>query len=62
MAACGESDEVTVIIKWSGKEYTIDHVPLSEKVRYLKDRITDKTGVLPERQKLLGVKYKGKIS
>ena len=59
MAAGSETNEVNVIVKWSGKEYLIQHISLTETVRYLKDLIKDKTGVLPERQKLLGLKYKG---
>ena len=62
MAACGEANEISVIVKWSGKEYSIENISLSETVRYLKDVIKDKTGVLPERQKLLGLKYKGEIT
>jgi len=58
MAASEESD-ICVIVKWSGKEYPIEHLSPSETVRYLKDLIKEKTGVLPERQKLLGLKFKG---
>ena len=57
MAAC---DAVCVTIKWSGKEYSIDKLSPTDTVGYLKEVIKEKTGVLPERQKLLGLKYKGK--
>jgi len=59
MAACAESKELNVIVKWSGKEYLVENLSPSETVRHLKDTIREKTGVLPERQKLLGLKYKG---
>ena len=51
--------ELCVTIKWSGKEYPIDNLSPSDTVKSLKELIKDKTGVLPERQKLLGLKYKG---
>lgn len=57
MAAC---DAVCVTVKWSGKEYSIDKLSPTDTVGYLKEVIKEKTGVLPERQKLLGLKYKGK--
>lgn len=59
MAASEEASDICVIVKWSGKEYPIEHLSPSETVRYLKDLIKEKTGVLPERQKLLGLKFKG---
>lgn len=62
MAAAKEPGGVNVIVKWSGKEYVLEDVPLHETVQYLKNLIKEKTGVLPERQKLLGLKYKGKLS
>lgn len=62
MAAGSEVSEVNVIVKWSGKEYLIEHISVTETVRHLKDLIKDKTGVLPERQKLLGLKYRGKVT
>ena len=54
-------EELCVTIKWSGKEYPIDNLSPSETVKSLKELIKDKTGVLPERQKLLGLKYKGTV-
>lgn len=62
MAASSDTvEELCVTIKWSGKEYPIEHLSPSETVRSLKELIKDKTGVLPERQKLLGLKYKGTV-
>lgn len=48
-----------VIVKWSGKEYLIENIALNDTVGDLKHAIQQKTGVLPERQKLLGLKYQG---
>ena len=60
MAANSDTvEELCVTIKWSGKEYPIDNLSPSDNVKSLKELIKDKTGVLPERQKLLGLKYKG---
>lgn len=53
------AEELCVTIKWSGKEYPIENLSPSDTVKFLKELIKDKTGVLPERQKLLGLKYKG---
>ncbi|GAB6025439.1 Ubiquitin-like domain-containing CTD phosphatase 1 [Chamberlinius hualienensis] len=49
-----------VIIKWGGKEYKINDLSYSETVYDLKKSVQHETGVLPERQKLLGLKVKGK--
>lgn len=51
---------VNLIVKWAGKEYSIPDLPLHGCVMDLKHAIFEKTGVLPERQKLVGVKCKGK--
>ena len=62
MAANSDTkEELCVTIKWSGKEYAIQNLSPSDTVKSLKDLIRDKTGVLPERQKLLGLKYKGTV-
>lgn len=58
MAATG-AETLCVVVKWSGKEYSIEDLCLSDSVGHLKERIKGKTGVLPSRQKLLGLKYKG---
>ena len=57
--AASEGDVVKLVIKWSGKEYTFENIQKSSTVADLKQMICDKTMVLPERQKLLGLKYKG---
>lgn len=51
-----------IVVKWNGKEYDIkdDDLTHSDTVADLKSVIQKKTGVLPGRQKLLGLKYKGK--
>ena len=59
MAGSREDLEFCVTIKWSGKEYLIRNISPSDTVWQLKNLIKEKTGVLPERQKLLGLKHKG---
>ena len=49
----------TLVVKWSGKEFHISEMSESETISDLKNAIEKLTGVLPERQKLLGLKYKG---
>lgn len=46
-------------VKWAGKEYLIPDLPQHACVVDLKDAIFKKTGVHPERQKLVGMKCKG---
>lgn len=53
--------EVSIIIKWSGKEYPITDLTEHCTVAILKHEIMKKTQVRPERQKLLNLKYKGKV-
>lgn len=48
-----------VVVKWNGKEYLIENLDGNDTVGDLKQVIQQKTGVLPERQKLLGLKYQG---
>ena len=48
-----------LLIKWSGKEYKISGLAERASVLDLKEAIRKETGVLPDRQKLLGLKYKG---
>ncbi|ESO95032.1 hypothetical protein LOTGIDRAFT_117394 [Lottia gigantea] len=50
-----------LIIKWSGQEYVISGLVETDTVADLKDAVFKKTNVLPERQKLLGLKIKGKL-
>ncbi|KAK3908000.1 Ubiquitin-like domain-containing CTD phosphatase 1 [Frankliniella fusca] len=51
---------IKIVVKWSGKEYEIDSLLLTDTVATLKETIRKRTGVLPERQKLLNLKHKGK--
>uniref|UniRef100_W5MSJ5 Ubiquitin-like domain-containing CTD phosphatase 1 n=1 Tax=Lepisosteus oculatus TaxID=7918 RepID=W5MSJ5_LEPOC len=53
---------VSVIIKWGGQEYSITTLCEEDTVFDLKQSIKSLTGVLPERQKLLGLKVKGKAA
>ncbi|KAM9782189.1 ubiquitin-like domain-containing CTD phosphatase 1 [Syngnathus typhle] len=53
---------VSVIIKWGGQEYAITSLCEDDTVMDLKQSIKTLTGVLPERQKLLGLKVKGKAA
>lgn len=52
---------VSVIIKWGGQEYSISSLSEEDTVMDLKQSIKTLTGVLPERQKLLGLKLKGEL-
>ena len=51
--------DTEITVKWSGSEYKITDFRPNDTVADLKDKIREKTMVLPERQKLLGLKYKG---
>ncbi|XP_023323187.1 ubiquitin-like domain-containing CTD phosphatase 1 [Eurytemora carolleeae] len=53
---------MNVHVKWAGKEYEITDVDPSQDVLALKVKIMNKTGVRPERQKLLNLKIKGKAA
>ena len=55
-----ENSPNSLVIKWSGKEYKIEGLEPNMDVSELKKLIHAQTGVLPERQKLLGLKFKGK--
>jgi len=48
-----------IIVKWSAKEYTITGLQTTSTVLELKNLIYAETLVLPERQKLLGLKCSG---
>lgn len=52
--------EVEIVVKWSGEEYKVSGLSGAQCVKDLKSEIQRQTGVFPERQKLLGLKYKGK--
>lgn len=54
-------EEITLTVKWSGKEYTV-RVCGDDTVGELKRRICEVTNVLPKRQKLLYPKVGSKLS
>jgi len=55
-----EMDEIgNIIVKWSGKDYPITGLQNTNTVIQLKNLIYAETGVLPGRQKLLGLKCSG---
>ena len=58
--ATSNGDQVNLVVKWAGKEYQIENLPLSSTVQHLKSAIQAKTNVLPTRQKLLNLRFKGK--
>ncbi|XP_053155779.1 ubiquitin-like domain-containing CTD phosphatase 1 isoform X2 [Hemicordylus capensis] len=53
---------VSLIIKWGGQEFLITTLSEEDTVLDLKQSLKGLTGVLPERQKLLGLKVKGKLA
>lgn len=55
------SEELTLTVKWSGKEYTVQ-VCGDDSVAELKRRICELTNVLPKRQKLLYPKIGNKLA
>jgi len=63
MAACAATAASfipqSINIKWNGKEYKISGLSDAATVRDLKKAISAETGVLPERQKLMGLKHAG---
>lgn len=48
-------------VKWNNTEYDISYINNTDTVLALKELIFDVTGVRPERQKLLNIKYQGKV-
>lgn len=59
--AAAAVEELTLTVKWSGKEYTV-RVCGDDSVGELKRRICEVTNVLPKRQKLLYPKIPSKLS
>lgn len=53
-----DSGQLKLVVKWSSNEYEIDCLDLDNSVAHLKNCIYSKTGVKPERQKLMGLKMK----
>eukprot|EP00897_Mesotaenium_endlicherianum_P000950 jgi/Mesen1/10856/ME000093S10370 len=60
-AAATPEEELTLSIKWSGKEYTV-RVCGDDTVGELKRRICEQTNVQPKRQKLLNLKAGGRAA
>lgn len=54
--------DVSIIVKWNGKEFPILDLSDQETVAVLKHEIAKLTNVRPERQKLLNLKYRGTIA
>lgn len=54
-------EELTLTVKWSGKEYTV-RLCADDSVAELKRRICEVTSVLPKRQKLLYPKLASKLN
>jgi ubiquitin-like domain-containing CTD phosphatase 1 len=52
-------NEIKITVKWSGEEYSITDIQENDTVLSLKEKIQKMTGVRPERQKLLNLKFKG---
>lgn len=50
---------IKLSVKWNGKEYEIPEFSPSDSVAMLKVAIENATGVRPQRQKLLNVKFQG---
>jgi len=53
---------ISLMVKWAGKEYSVEEIEPTDTVMDLKVKIMEKTGVRPERQKLLNLKAKGKAA
>ncbi|CAI9733265.1 ubiquitin-like domain-containing CTD phosphatase 1 [Octopus vulgaris] len=51
---------VEMTVRWSGNEYKLTDLTSSNTVADLKSKIQNLTGVLPHRQKLLGLQYNGR--
>lgn len=54
--------DVSILVKWCGKEYSISDLNELDTVAGLRHEIFKQTQVRPERQKLLNLKYKGTIN
>ncbi|XP_017494217.1 PREDICTED: ubiquitin-like domain-containing CTD phosphatase 1 [Rhagoletis zephyria] len=57
-----EIRQASIIVKWSGKEYPITDLTDQDTVAVLRHEIFKLTQVRPERQKLINLKYKGKVA
>ena len=52
---------MSMVVKWAGKEYSMENINPEDTVLDLKVKIQSQTGVRPERQKLLNLKVKGDV-
>ncbi|CAG4979051.1 ubiquitin-like domain-containing CTD phosphatase 1 [Colias croceus] len=59
---CDLDQPIKLFVKWNGKEYDLPELSRSDSVAMLKVAIENATGVRPERQKLLNVKFQGKVA
>ena len=59
--ASTEDSSLNLIVKWAGKEYQIENISNLSTVNDLKSAIQGKTNVLPSRQKLLNLRFKGEF-
>ena len=50
---------ISMVVKWAGKEYSMENIDPEATVLDLKLKIQGQTGVRPDRQKLLNLKVKG---
>ncbi|XP_004926155.1 ubiquitin-like domain-containing CTD phosphatase 1 [Bombyx mandarina] len=53
---------IKLSVRWNGKEFEIPELSPSDSVAMLKIAIENATGVRPDRQKLLNVKFEGKVA
>lgn len=56
MAVSGAEGRIDLCIKWSGQEFQFEGLPDTTTITELKQLVYHKTGVRPDRQKLLGIK------
>lgn len=56
MATSGNEERIDLCVKWSGQEFQFEGLPDTTTITELKQLVYHKTGVRPERQKLLGLK------
>ncbi|XP_054730380.1 ubiquitin-like domain-containing CTD phosphatase 1 [Anastrepha obliqua] len=57
-----EINQALITVKWGGKEYLITDLTDQDTVAVLRHEIFKLTQVRPQRQKLINLKYKGKIA
>lgn len=57
-----EIHQALIIVKWGGKEYPITDLTDQDTVDVLRHEIFKLTQVRPDRQKLINLKYKGRLN